>query len=93
MRPELDGTAMVLAGGLTRHSATRLIEDELIDLAAFGRPYISNPDLVERLWTDTELADADPATFYVGGASGYVDYPRADAYRTSPGVTASGAHG
>ena len=45
------------------------------DLIAFGRPYISNPDLVERLRLAAALAEPDPATMYGGGAGGYVDYP------------------
>ena len=45
------------------------------DLVAFGRPYISNPDLVRRLREDLPLAKADKATFYGGGAHGYTDYP------------------
>ena len=45
------------------------------DLVAFGRPYISNPDLVERLRAGAPLAQADPTTFYGGGAGGYTDYP------------------
>ncbi len=48
------------------------------DLIAIGRPYISNPDLVERLAEAQTLApDPDPATWYGpnGGAEGYTDYP------------------
>ena len=45
------------------------------DLVAFGRPYIANPDLVERLRTGAALNKADKATFYGGGAEGYTDYP------------------
>ncbi|RYY63193.1 MAG: alkene reductase, partial [Comamonadaceae bacterium] len=45
------------------------------DLVAFGRPYIANPDLVERLRTGAPLNPADKATFYGGGAKGYTDYP------------------
>lgn len=45
------------------------------DLFAFGRPFISNPDLVERLKTGAPLAQPNPATFYGGGAAGYTDYP------------------
>jgi N-ethylmaleimide reductase len=45
------------------------------DLFAFGRPFISNPDLVERLKTGAPLAALDPATLYGGGAQGYIDYP------------------
>ncbi|MFN4297090.1 MAG: alkene reductase [Brevundimonas sp.] len=45
------------------------------DLFAFGRPFISNPDLVERLKTAAPLAEMDTATLYGGGAAGYTDYP------------------
>ncbi|WP_230352256.1 alkene reductase [Lelliottia sp. WAP21] len=45
------------------------------DLFAFGRPFISNPDLVERLKTGAPLASLNPETLYGGGAAGYTDYP------------------
>lgn len=45
------------------------------DLFAFGRPYIGNPDLVERLKTGAPLAEFNPATLYGGGSAGYTDYP------------------
>jgi N-ethylmaleimide reductase len=45
------------------------------DLVAFGRPYIANPDLVDRLRAGAPLAKADKATFYGGGERGYTDYP------------------
>jgi N-ethylmaleimide reductase len=45
------------------------------DLVAFGRPYIANPDLVERLRDGTPLNAPDKTTFYGGGARGYTDYP------------------
>ena len=45
------------------------------DLIAFGRPYIANPDLVERLKTGAPLAKDDRATWYGGDARGYTDYP------------------
>jgi N-ethylmaleimide reductase len=48
------------------------------DMIAFGRPYISNPDLVERLRVDAPLTDADHGTFYGGGAEGYTDYKTLD---------------
>lgn len=48
------------------------------DLVAFGRPYISNPDLVRRLRENAPLAKPDRATFYGGGAAGYTDYPTLD---------------
>ncbi|MDT9592994.1 alkene reductase [Nocardioides zeae] len=45
------------------------------DLISFGRAYIANPDLVERLRHGLPLAEADLATFYGGGEAGYVDFP------------------
>lgn len=50
------------------------------DLVSFGRAFVANPDLVERLRLRLPLAEADPATFYGGGAEGFLDYP---AYRHS----------
>ena len=47
----------------------------LADLICFGRPFISNPDLVERLRSGAPLAAPDPNTFYAGEAKGYTDYP------------------
>ena len=52
----------------------RLAEGEA-DLFAFGRPFIANPDLVERLKAGAPLAAFNPATLYGGGAKGYIDYP------------------
>ncbi|SFD69662.1 hypothetical protein [Streptomyces aidingensis] len=45
------------------------------DLIAFGVPFLANPDLVRRYRENLPLADADPATFYTGGETGYTDYP------------------
>lgn len=45
------------------------------DLFAFGRPFIANPDLVERLKTGAALNPLDATTLYGGGAKGYTDYP------------------
>jgi N-ethylmaleimide reductase len=45
------------------------------DLIAFGKLFISNPDLVERLMRGADLNTPDKATFYGGGAKGYTDYP------------------
>jgi N-ethylmaleimide reductase len=44
-------------------------------LIAFGKLYIANPDLVERLQRGAPLNAPDKATFYGGGAKGYTDYP------------------
>lgn len=55
-------------------AATQLAQGHA-DLFAFGRPFIANPDLVQRLKTGAALAQLDPATLYGGGAQGYIDYP------------------
>ncbi len=53
------------------------VESGAADLVAIGRPFIANPDLVERYTNDWPLAESDPATWYSGdlGAEGYTDYP------------------
>lgn len=63
------------AGGYDGEKAESLIAKGLIDAAAFGRSYISNPDLAERLRTGAALTPADASTFYGGDARGYTDYP------------------
>lgn len=55
-------------------ASARLAEGRA-DLFAFGRAFISNPDLVERLKMGAQLAAPNPATLYGGGAEGYIDYP------------------
>ncbi|WP_313341260.1 alkene reductase [Stenotrophomonas sp.] len=75
IKGNLPNTAVILAGGLERESAEQLIDAGLIDLAAFGTPFISNPDLVARLQHGWPLNTPDRATFYGGGAKGYIDYP------------------
>jgi N-ethylmaleimide reductase len=56
----------------------RLIAEGLADLVAFGRPFIANPDLVERLKTGAPLAEIDWKTVYASGPEGYSDYPAFD---------------
>lgn len=55
--------------------ADQLLEDKRADLYCYGRRFIANPDLVERIRLGADLNEADPATFYGGGAEGYTDYP------------------
>jgi N-ethylmaleimide reductase len=63
------------AGNYTVEKAEDLLAKNLIDAAAFGRPYIANPDLVQRFQNGAELNQVNPATLYGGGAEGYTDYP------------------
>jgi 2,4-dienoyl-CoA reductase-like NADH-dependent reductase (Old Yellow Enzyme family) len=60
---------------MDRQRAEQMIAENVIDLAAFGAAFISNPDLVARLQNEWPLTPADPSTFYGGGAEGYIDYP------------------
>jgi len=55
--------------------AERAVETGQADLIAFGKPFIANPDLVRRLREQAPLNEPDKATFYGGGAQGYIDYP------------------
>ena len=67
---------LVLSGGFdTLAAVDAALKSGTADLVAIGRPFISNPDLVERLKADKPLAQPDPTTFYVPGAHGYTDYP------------------
>lgn len=55
--------------------AKQAVSSGAADMVAFGRPFIANPDLVERLRSDAPLNEVDRATLYGGGAKGYTDYP------------------
>lgn len=67
--------AYMANNGYTRALAIEALADKRADLIAFGKPFISNPDLVARLRRDAPLAPPDQATFYGGDAKGYTDYP------------------
>lgn len=75
LRESFAGT-FIRAGGLDRSSAERELTTGRADLIAFGRAFIANPDLVERLGVNAALNTPDMATFYTPGAKGYTDYPR-----------------
>jgi N-ethylmaleimide reductase len=78
LRKRFNGT-IIGAGGYSAEKAERLIGADLIDAAAFGRPYIANPDLAERLRRGASFNVPDANTFYGGGAEGYTDYPTLEA--------------
>lgn len=69
------GKVYIANNGYDLDLATAHLAEGKADMIAFGRPFISNPDLVERLRTGAMLAPIDPATIYGGGAKGYTDYP------------------
>ena len=74
LRSRHDGAWMV-NNGYTRDMAVRAVASGDADLVAFGKPFISNPDLVRRLREDLPLAPLNPKTLYGGGTAGYTDYP------------------
>lgn len=65
----------ILAGGFDRDNAESELEAGRADLIAFARPFLANPDLVERMQADAVLNTVDVATFYTPGPKGYTDYP------------------
>ena len=67
--------AFILAGGFDKESAEMALQEKRADLIAFGRPFLANPDLVERMRRDAPMNAPDAATFYVPGPKGYTDYP------------------
>jgi N-ethylmaleimide reductase len=67
----------IVNGGYDGATAVAAIANGAADLVSFGRSFIANPDLVDRLRREIPLAAPDPRTFYGGGAAGYTDYPAA----------------
>jgi len=62
----------------TRELAIEAVKSGHADMVAFGRPFIGNPDLVERLRRDKPLVEAPVSTYYGGGAEGYTDFKPAE---------------
>jgi N-ethylmaleimide reductase len=72
------GTLMANAGFTEEFDvdgANRLVAEGKVDLVAYGRRFLANPDLPQRLRTGAELNEPDQETFYGGGERGYTDYP------------------
>lgn len=66
---------IIYAGRYTADRGARLLATGLADLVAFGRPYIANPDLPERIANGWPLNELDPSTLYGGAEAGLTDYP------------------
>ncbi|WP_166386261.1 alkene reductase [Polaribacter sp. 11A2H] len=75
-RPLYNGTLMINTS-FDQEKGNKVLEDGDADLVAYGKPFISNPDLVERFENNLELAEGDQDTFYTQGPKGYTDYPKA----------------
>ncbi|WP_426437068.1 hypothetical protein [Bradyrhizobium genosp. P] len=78
LRPKFSRT-LIAAGGFDPASAEAIVASGDADLVAFGRHFISNPDLPERLRQGLPLNAYDRSTFYGGDSQGYTDYPTAKA--------------
>ncbi len=73
-RPMYKGT-LIINGGFDQQKGNAVIEAGDANLVAFGKTYVSNPDLVERFAQNAELNEWDKDTFYTPGKEGYTDYP------------------
>ncbi|GAA6621055.1 hypothetical protein [Scytonema sp. NUACC26] len=74
IRPHFRGSTIV-DGSLDREQAIARLEAGDADLVAFGRAFLANPDLPQRLSKNAPLNEVDYSTFYTPGAKGYTDYP------------------
>ncbi|MBB3119024.1 alkene reductase [Pseudoduganella violacea] len=72
---EVYSGVLIYAGKYTAERAREALAAGWADLIAFGRPFVANPDLPERLRTGAPLAQHDRATLFGGGAAGLTDYP------------------
>jgi N-ethylmaleimide reductase len=68
---------LISAAAYTPSSATRTVAEGDADAIAFGRMFLANPDLVERIRNELPINTYDRSTFYGGGEHGYTDYPTA----------------
>ena len=82
LRELFDG-AYIANAGYGRATAIRVVGSGQADFVAFGRPYIANPDLTERLEVDADLNEGDQSTYYGGGVEGYLDYPTLEESRAA----------
>ena len=74
-RPMYKGT-LVINSNFDQEKGNKVIADGLADAVAYGKPFISNPDLVERFAENAPLADYDQSTLYTPGEKGFTDYPK-----------------
>ncbi|QED36928.1 alkene reductase [Antarcticibacterium arcticum] len=74
-RPLYKGT-IIINSDFDQEKGNKVIDEGFADLVAFGKPYISNPDLAERFEQNIPLTDWDKDTFYTPGKEGYLDYEK-----------------
>jgi N-ethylmaleimide reductase len=75
LRDAFHGGLIACGGFKTADACEAILARGHADLIAIGKPYIANPDLVERLRCNAPLNKWDVNSFYAGGATGYTDYP------------------
>lgn len=73
-RPMYKGT-LVINAGFDQEKGNKFILEGLADAVAYGKPFISNPDLPKRFELGADLAPFDQDTFYTPGEKGFTDYP------------------
>jgi len=73
IRKAFSGT-IIASGGLDKEKAEKLLQEDKAELVAFGRVFLANPDLVNKIKNDLPLNDPDFDTFYTPGEKGYTDY-------------------
>lgn len=74
-RPIYKGT-IIINSGFDQEKGNKVLEEGYADLVAFGKPYVSNPDLVERFAQNVLLTEWNADTFYTPGKEGYLDYKK-----------------
>jgi 2,4-dienoyl-CoA reductase-like NADH-dependent reductase (Old Yellow Enzyme family) len=78
MRALYSGKILINSDNDWRDAEQRVLAGDA-DGVSIGRPFIANPDLVQRIARGAPLNNGDSSTFYAGGPAGYVDYPTLDA--------------
>jgi N-ethylmaleimide reductase len=76
--------SLIVNVGLNADHGARLISEGAADLVAFGRDYIANPDLVERITASAPLNPIRPEHYYGSSPVGYTDYPFLHQYSRKP---------
>lgn len=74
LRPRFSGV-WIANENLTPESAKQILAEGQFEAVAFGKAYIANPDLLDRLVNNAALNELNPETIYADGAEGYTDYP------------------
>eukprot|EP00871_Galdieria_phlegrea_P002834 jgi/Galph1/3551/GphlegSOOS_G2185.1 len=86
-RPIYKGV-LITAGGYTKETGEKRLEDNVADLVAYGRLVIANPDLPRRFEKGAPLNQYDRSTFYGGTEKGYTDYPFMDPHEAEEALQA-----